>query len=138
LFDNFATAVSLCLQYGVPMKDLTKKFRHQKFDPQGFTSIPKDRGEIEKGKEAIRGASSITDYIFHWLDDQFVQSGNGNEKEETKTESNNPKIANNQDEKVDGAMGICEICGGILVKSGKCDKRCIGTCGEVFKGECSG
>ncbi len=38
LMDAFATAVSLSLQYGVPLKDLVNKFSHLRFEPAGFTT----------------------------------------------------------------------------------------------------
>ena len=42
LMDSFATAVSLALQYGVPLQALVDKFSHTRFDPQGFTKQPGD------------------------------------------------------------------------------------------------
>jgi hypothetical protein len=56
LMDSFATAVSLALQYGVPLKDLVNKFSHLRFEPAGFTT-----------NREIPMAKSITDYIFRWL-----------------------------------------------------------------------
>ena len=37
LMDTFATAISLALQYGVPLRDLVNKFAHVRFEPSGFT-----------------------------------------------------------------------------------------------------
>src|SRR5262249_22180792 len=56
LMDSFATAISLSLQYGVPLKVLVDKFSHTPFEPSGFTGNPQ-----------IPIAKSITDYIFRWL-----------------------------------------------------------------------
>jgi ribonucleoside-diphosphate reductase alpha chain len=61
LMDSFATAVSLALQYGVPLKVLVDKFSHTRFEPSGFTGNP-----------AIPIAKSITDYIFRWLALKFL------------------------------------------------------------------
>jgi ribonucleoside-diphosphate reductase alpha chain len=61
LMDAFATAVSLALQYGVPLPALVDKFSHTRFDPQGFT----------KNRE-IPIAKSIMDYIFRWLASRFL------------------------------------------------------------------
>jgi len=61
MMDTFATAVSLCLQYGVPLESLVKKFSHQRFDPHGMT----DNRDIPMAK-------SIVDYIFRWLGLQFL------------------------------------------------------------------
>ena len=54
--DAFGTAISLCLQYGVPSNDLVDKFRHSRFEPSGFTK-----------NAQIPFAKSIVDYIFHWF-----------------------------------------------------------------------
>jgi ribonucleoside-diphosphate reductase alpha chain len=61
LMDAFATAISLCLQYGVPLSVLVDKFAHTRFEPSGFTNNPR-----------IRIAKSVTDYIFRWLADKFM------------------------------------------------------------------
>ena len=37
LMDSFATAISLALQYGVPLQTLVDKFIHSRFEPSGFT-----------------------------------------------------------------------------------------------------
>ncbi len=61
MMDAFATAISLCLQYGVPLEALVKKFSHQRFEPAGMTSDPD-----------IPFAKSIVDYIFRWLGMRFL------------------------------------------------------------------
>jgi ribonucleoside-diphosphate reductase alpha chain len=61
LMDSFATAVSLALQYGVPLKVLCDKFSHMRFEPSGWTHNPE-----------IRHAKSIMDYIFRWLALKFL------------------------------------------------------------------
>jgi len=40
LMDALATAISLALQYGVPLHDLVNKFAHLRFEPSGFTGNP--------------------------------------------------------------------------------------------------
>ncbi|MCK6528155.1 vitamin B12-dependent ribonucleotide reductase [Myxococcota bacterium] len=62
LMDNFATAVSMALQYGVPLHVLADKFSHTRFEPQGWTPHPE-----------IPYAKSITDYIFRWLSLKFLK-----------------------------------------------------------------
>ena len=42
LMDSFATAISLALQYGVPLQVLVDKFSHTRFEPSGFTEQPGD------------------------------------------------------------------------------------------------
>jgi ribonucleoside-diphosphate reductase alpha chain len=66
LMDSFATAVSLAMQYGVPLEDLVQKFGHVRFEPAGFTNNPQ-----------IPIAKSITDYIFRYLSLKFLGSGDG-------------------------------------------------------------
>jgi ribonucleoside-diphosphate reductase alpha chain len=61
LMDSFATAVSLALQHGVPLKVLVEKFAHTRFEPSGWT-----------GNEQIGYAKSIMDYIFRWLQLRFL------------------------------------------------------------------
>ena len=62
MMDAFAIAISLCLQYGVPLEALVKKFSHQHFDPTGMTRNPD-----------IPFAKSIVDYIFRWLGMTFLE-----------------------------------------------------------------
>jgi ribonucleoside-diphosphate reductase alpha chain len=61
LMDSFATAVSLALQYGVPLQALVDKFSHVRFEPSGFTNNPE-----------IPIAKSVVDYIFRWLASKFL------------------------------------------------------------------
>lgn len=61
LMDSFATAISLALQYGVPLQALVDKFSHTRFEPQGFTKNPE-----------IPIAKSVMDYIFRWLASRFL------------------------------------------------------------------
>jgi ribonucleoside-diphosphate reductase alpha chain len=61
LMDAFATAISMALQYGVPLKVLCNKFTHSRFEPSGFTNNPR-----------IPFAKSIMDYIFRWLALKFL------------------------------------------------------------------
>ncbi len=60
MMDAFATAVSVALQWGVPLEDLVKKFTHTRFEPAGFTS-----------NAEVRQCTSVIDYIFKWLDLKF-------------------------------------------------------------------
>jgi ribonucleoside-diphosphate reductase alpha chain len=62
LMDSFATAVSLALQHGVPLKVLCEKFAHTRFEPSGWT-----------GNEQIGYAKSIMDYLFRWIELRFLQ-----------------------------------------------------------------
>ena len=66
LMDTVATAISVSLQYGVPLKVLVDKFSHSRFEPSGFTNNPQ-----------IPIAKSIVDYIFRWLGHKFMKSEAG-------------------------------------------------------------
>ena len=59
--DSFATAVSLALQYGVPLRDLVTKFSHLRFEPAGFTT-----------NREIPMAKSLVDYIFRYMATKFL------------------------------------------------------------------
>ena len=61
LMDCFGTAVSMSLQYGVPLEVYVNKFSHTRFEPMGHTKNPD-----------IRIAKSIVDYIFRWLGITFL------------------------------------------------------------------
>jgi ribonucleoside-diphosphate reductase alpha chain len=56
IMDAFSIAVSVGLQYGVPLQDYASKFINMKFEPSGMTNDPD-----------IRFASSIVDYVFRRL-----------------------------------------------------------------------
>jgi ribonucleoside-diphosphate reductase alpha chain len=56
ILDAFSIAVSVGLQYGVPLEDYASKFINMKFEPSGMTDDPD-----------IRFASSIVDYVFRRL-----------------------------------------------------------------------
>ncbi|MEX0939323.1 MAG: vitamin B12-dependent ribonucleotide reductase [Pirellulales bacterium] len=61
IMDCFGTAVSMSLQYGVPLEAYVNKFSHTRFEPMGHTTNPD-----------IRIAKSIIDYIFRWLGIEFI------------------------------------------------------------------
>ena len=57
LMNNFAIAISLGLQYGVPLEEFVEAFTFTRFEPAGYV----------QGNEAIKNATSILDYIFREL-----------------------------------------------------------------------
>lgn len=63
LMDTIATMTSISLQYGVPLKALVDKFSHTRFEPSGFT-----------GNKQIPIAKSITDYVFRYLGNRYLES----------------------------------------------------------------
>ena len=61
VMDSLGTAVSVALQYGVPIDSLVNKFTHQRFEPAGMTS-----------NRDIPIAKSLVDYIFRWMGMEFI------------------------------------------------------------------
>ena len=142
LMDSFATAVSLALQYGVPLKVLCDKFSHMRFEPSGWTNNPK-----------IHYAKSIMDYIFRWMackflpkdaqpqEDASVASLNGTEVEKAAglatqftqaaggiagAEMGQPGLAGVEHSE---DAPSCSDCGAIMVRNGSC-YRCM-NCGST-------
>jgi len=125
LMDCFATAVSLTLQYGVPLKVLVNKFAHTRFEPSGFTKNRK-----------IPIAKSLSDYIFRWLASRFltkeeqaevgvlVDASPGGDEEEVEGEGNKSFAFAAQED-----APPCPECGSIMVRNGSCYK-CL-NCGAT-------
>jgi ribonucleoside-diphosphate reductase alpha chain len=61
LMNAFATAISIGLQYGVPLEDFVNKFSYMRFEPEGITRNPE-----------IPFAKSMPDYIMRWLASRFI------------------------------------------------------------------
>lgn len=146
LFDVIATLSSMCLQSGVPLKTLVRKFKDLRFEPAGFTSNPE-----------IPFAKSFIDYIFKYLGHKFLSDkdkeeifgsehaqlkltfGQDEEKKEQKLELPvTPAIAasaaavweQNQNDVYTDAP-LCMECGTIMFKTGSCYScpNCFATTG---------
>jgi len=63
LMNSFMIAVSLGLQYGVPLEVYVSKFAHMRFEPSGITN-----------DADIRVAKSIVDYVFRWMGKRFLDT----------------------------------------------------------------
>jgi ribonucleoside-diphosphate reductase alpha chain len=130
LMDNFATMISMSLQYGVPLKVLSDKFSHTRFEPSGFTGNPD-----------IPIAKSITDYIFRWLALKFLPTEDGAATQPylPGVEPASPKRASQKqlEAKAEPAQAAtrangavekqtdappCPTCGSITVRNGACYK----------------
>ena len=61
MMNAFATAISIALQYGVPLETLVRKFSYMRFEPEGITGNPE-----------IPFAKSMPDYIMRWLASRFL------------------------------------------------------------------
>jgi len=142
LMDSFATAISMALQYGVPLRVLVDKFSHMRFEPSGFTKNPD-----------IPMAKSIMDYIFRWLATKFLDGDAQQEigivkQESEETINENPaskKLVSITSQALRGGAPVtsissitglyqqdappCPDCGAIMIRSGACYK-CM-NCGAV-------
>lgn len=62
LFNTIGILTSMGLQHGVPLQRLAGKLRNTRFEPLGYTT-----------SKEIPVATSIVDYIFHWLTIKFPE-----------------------------------------------------------------
>lgn len=131
LMDCFGTAISICLQYGVPLEVLVRKFSHTRFEPMGLTKNPE-----------IQMAKSIVDYIFRWMQkrflptdevlqrtaDEYIQVDSTGEST-TDTETTRlfsdapPRMREGRNAQFSGFQldaPACEHCGAITVRNGNC------------------
>ncbi|MEJ5250388.1 MAG: vitamin B12-dependent ribonucleotide reductase [Chthonomonadetes bacterium] len=130
LMDSFATAISLALQYGVPLETLVNKFAHMRFEPSGVTNNPQ-----------IRFAKSIMDYIFRWLALKFLPPEQQPAGEQASIENHTglsqkatepAKTLREAEQMVfqfQADAPPCPDCGSIMVRNGACYK-CL-NCGAT-------
>ena len=129
LLDSFAIAISVALQYGVPLKELVEKFIYNRFEPSGVTQNPQ-----------IPLATSIVDYIFKYLalrflkDEDLIDLGL---KKAAPIESNVLQKTLPLEIKKTSNNGIdsgppCKYCGGMTTRTGTC-YTCL-ECGESSGG----
>jgi len=135
VMDAFATAVSLTLQYGVPLEFLVNKFSHVRFEPSGWTN-----------NAQIPYAKSVIDYIFRWMASKFLspeeQAAVGvhplpadESKTVTVPAARQPALPGLESR--DAAQMFvnqadappCPTCGMVMVRNGACYK--CGNCGTV-------
>jgi ribonucleoside-diphosphate reductase alpha chain len=69
MMNAFATAISIGLQYGVPLETFVQKFSYMRFDPEGITKNPE-----------IPFAKSMPDYIMRWLASRFIDDPDAHEE----------------------------------------------------------
>jgi ribonucleoside-diphosphate reductase alpha chain len=156
MLNCFAIAVSIGLQYGVPLEEFVEKFVFTKFDPAGFVEHPN-----------IKSSTSIVDFIFRALGYEYLNrtdlvhvldkpevSNTGNEEwdeQPVKPELSSVRIvattpqsvkAQKQSVKAEASLDAvnaaaksmqsdapaCNTCGHITVRSGTCYK-CL-NCGN--------
>ncbi|NCO69124.1 MAG: vitamin B12-dependent ribonucleotide reductase, partial [Acidobacteria bacterium] len=127
-------AISLTLQYGVPLEFLVNKFSHVRFEPSGWTT-----------NAQIPYAKSVIDYIFRWLASKFLapedQAAVG--VQPLPGDVPRPQLPSPQQPTLPGLetngghifinqadAPSCPTCGRIMVRNGACYK-CL-DCGTVY------
>ncbi|HZR29856.1 MAG TPA: vitamin B12-dependent ribonucleotide reductase, partial [Terriglobales bacterium] len=144
LMDSFATAVSLALQHGVPLKVLCEKLAHTRFEPSGWSKNPD-----------IGFAKSIMDYIFRWLHMRFLtgqqqtlfeglrpavapmlpdKEGRSGEAAPQLATGNRPLATGHASDMLKSIVDMgdapsCHTCGAIMTRNGSC-YRCM-SCGST-------
>ena len=113
--NNFAIAISLGLQYGVPLDEFVSAFVDTKFEPSGKVY----------GNDRILSATSILDYIFRELAISYL---NREDLAHTPSISTNEKINENKDETFEDQNQFLKIVKDITSKGfvrNKYEKRLI-------------
>jgi len=127
--DGFAMAVSIGLQYGVPLKTLVDKFIYTRFEPSGWTPNPE-----------IRYAKSVLDYIGRWLGGKFISRTAYlvTDRPAENGEATGPAAAAAPGTATVPQMVVspyaedaptCSNCGSLMTRNGSCYK--CGNCGET-------
>jgi len=130
LLNCFAIAVSLGLQYGVPLEEFVDVFTFTRFEPHGIVDHPN-----------IKLATSVIDYIFRLLGLEYLGM---TDFVQVKPEPEDPALKENQthnpandtsshalDQELRGVMGdapFCPDCGHLTIRNGSC-YRCL-NCGS--------
>ncbi len=137
LLNCFAVAVSMGLQYGVPLDKFVEKFTFTRFEPSGFTNHPN-----------IKNATSILDFIFRVLGMEYLKrmdfvhipptlNGESHDPatptvvDHTPAETPKETSQNLLDKHLSEMMGdapACDVCGHMTVRNGACYK-CL-NCGN--------
>ena len=132
LMNCFAIAISVGLQYGVPLEEFVDKFTFTRFEPSGMVS----------GHDNIKSSTSIIDYIFRMLGYEYLNRTDlvhvitqqnvvlGNPQMEDTDKNTNE---NNFEVKADKVSGdkvlkpVLDISGG-----GQSDAPACGNCGHIM------
>ena len=136
LFDTIATLVSMCLQSGMPLKTLVKKFKDMRFEPSGFTNNPQ-----------VPMAKSVVDYIFRYLGTKYLNKDDREEifgpdhlESEASQDGEDPgpeatlataESFHYQSVKINSDAPSCANCGTLMIKAGSCYScpNCFATTG---------
>lgn len=130
LLDVVATLVSMCLQSGVPLKVLVKKFKDMRFEPSGMTM-----------NQDIPFAKSFMDYIFRYLGMKFLAEKDREEifgpadhvAAPVATTPLPPLASSGEGERHEVATDapMCSECGTMMFRAGSCFScpNCFATTG---------
>lgn len=135
LIDAWSLSMSMNLQYGVSIKDLFGKFRHQKFEPSGFVRNAEELGSLDQKRAAIRTASSIVDYVAQFMLNTFssraleVEIPTVEVAEEDGEEQSSLTVFTS-DEGL-----VCGLCGGPAKRIGNCAIKCT-SCNQTQRSGC--
>ena len=99
IMNCFAIAVSLGLQYGVPLETFVEQFTFTRFEPQG----------IVEGHSSIKFSTSLIDFVFRLLGVEYL-----NRKDLVH------KVVTLVEKTVDNDAPMCNTCGNLTVRSGTC------------------
>lgn len=131
LMDTIGILLSLCLQYGVPLETVVRKFSHVRFEPEGMSRNPD-----------IPMAKSVIDYLGRWLGMEFIEGYRQRMSPVAEEKLSNPEVISKVEEApemVDGSSQLelltesegnktCPECGSNRVKvTGTC--ACCLNCG---------
>ncbi len=140
LMDTIGTLTSFAFQYGVPVQDLTKKLKGNRFEPYGL---------VFEGDPEIKEAKSLPDYIFSYIEklskggkDKIIELvGLGDlepvkhENPATQVKPEVPVVTSQIDSALNDPVtgeelgGFCAECGKQMTKKGHCLEVC--SCGWV-------
>lgn len=157
LFDTIATLISMCLQSGIPLKTLVRKFKDMRFDPSGFTNNPQ-----------VPMAKSVIDYVFRYLGVKYLSPEDKEEifgpeyaqaeepvavavmqdekkdqsskndvllagliSKQPEAKSTNGHATNGKSSTVIAHAPICNQCGALMIRAGSCYScpNCFATTG---------
>lgn len=131
LLNCFAIAVSIGLQYGVPLEEYVEKFIYTRFEPSGHVDHP-----------YIKNSTSVIDYIFRLLALEYLNrkdlahikpddavSKNAisvqSKANQTNQDQEIPSHEDSAQQYIKSTIGdapVCSTCGHITVRSGSCYK----------------
>ena len=118
LMGCFAQAISLGLQYGVPLEKFVNAYTFTRFEPNGMTNHPN-----------IKTCTSVPDFIFRVLGMQYLGRTDFVHVKPEVEEVHAPQVDISKGSVVDRQLGdmmgdapACSECGHITVRNGSCYK----------------